>query len=81
LRGLRQRRSGNLSGNESDPAALDHRLLTIMARDWQNRRRTTGRLEQLLDYLWTCYLIARDCGVRHLTELLGKERVAEEVIL
>jgi len=66
---------------EDDPDTLDRRLLAVLARDWRRRSRTGGRLEQLLDYLWTCYLVARDCGVRQLTELLGGERVAAEVIL
>lgn len=64
----------------NDPAALDRRLLGVMTRDWR-RRRTGSRLEQLLDYLWTIYLATRDCGVRHLADLLGEERVAAETIL
>jgi hypothetical protein len=63
-----------------EPATLDHRLLTAMFRDWQQRRRSGGRLEQLLDYLWTIYLATRNCGVRHLTELLGEDRAARETI-
>jgi hypothetical protein len=65
---------------EADPAALDRRLLGDMALDWR-RRRNGSRLEQLLDYLWTIYLVTRDCGVRHLADLLGEERVARETVL
>jgi hypothetical protein len=77
-------RPGHLSHphrvKSGEPAALDHRLLTGMFRDWQQRRRSGGRLEQLLDYLWTIYLATRNCGVRHLTELLGEDRAARETI-
>ena len=64
-----------------DPAAFDRQLLTLLGRYWRHRRRIGGRLEQLLDYLWTCYLITRDCEVRQLSELLGEDRVAAEVVL
>lgn len=65
----------------ADPAALDRRLLTDLAREWQQRGRSGDRLERLLDYLWTCHLAARDCGVRHLEKLLGEARVKVETIL
>ncbi len=65
----------------TDPVGFDHLMLNDLTRDWRRRSRTGGRLEKLLDYLWTCQLVARDCGVRQLTELLGEERVAAAVIL
>jgi hypothetical protein len=64
-----------------DPAGLERLLLGGMAREWRQRSRSGGRRERLLDYLWTCQLAARDCGVRQLEKLLGETRVKEETIL
>jgi hypothetical protein len=65
----------------NEPATLDRWLLSELAGEWRQRGRSGDRLERLLDYLWTCQLAARDCGVRHLEKLLGEERVKEETIL
>lgn len=64
-----------------DPAALDRLLLSQLAGEWRRRGRGGSGMEKLLDYLWTCRLAARDCGVRHLENLLGEERVKAETIL
>lgn len=81
IRGLRRALVGRFSETAADPAALDRWLLRELAREWQLRGRNGGRLDRLLDYLWTCRLAARDCGVRHLEKLLGEARVKEETIL
>lgn len=78
---LRRALAGRHPETALDPAALDRVLLTGLAREWQRRGRSGNRLEQLLDYLWTCHLAARDCGVRHLENLLGEERVKAETVL
>lgn len=78
---LRRALAGRHPETASEPAALDRWLLTELAREWQHRGRNGDRLERLLDYLWTCHLAARDCGVRHLEKLLGEARVKEETIL
>lgn len=78
---LRRALAGRRPETAAEPAALDRWLLGELAREWQQRGRNGDRLERLLDYLWTCYLAARDCGVRHLEKLLGEARVKEETIL
>lgn len=78
---LRRTLTGRHPETALDPAALDRWLLAELAGEWRQRGRNGDRLERLLDYLWTCHLAARDCGVRHLEKLLGEARVKEETIL
>lgn len=78
---LRRVMAGRHPETAAEPAALDRLLLTEMAKEWQRRGRSGSGLERLLDYLLTCRLAARDCGVRSLENLLGETRVKEETIL
>jgi hypothetical protein len=63
-----------------DPARLDTLLLMTLLRDCRRSARTAQPLPMILAYLYSCWLTARDCGVRGLTPLLGENRIATELV-
>jgi hypothetical protein len=68
-------------GVVDDPARLDNLLLRTMVRDSRRLARTSQTLETILAYLCSCWLTARDCGVRGLSPLLGEARVETELVI
>jgi hypothetical protein len=61
------------------PARLDTLLLRTLLRDCRRAARTGRTLPMFLGYLCSCWLTARDCGVRGLTPLLSEGRIAAEL--
>lgn len=61
------------------PARLDALLLRMMKRRYQQLGRVWEPLAQIISHLCSCYLIARDAGLKPLTGLLGENRISREI--
>lgn len=68
-------------GVPDDPSRLDTLLVRIILRDCRQRARSFRTLAMFLAYLCSCWLIARDCGVRGLTPLLSEAQIERELVI
>lgn len=68
-------------GVADDPARLDTLLLRTLLRDCRRRARSSRTLAMLLSYLCSCWLTARDCGIRGLAPLLSEAQIERELVI
>jgi len=73
--------NGMNPGAAEDPARMDNLLIGKMARDFRRYSRSGQALAKLLDYILSCYIAARNCGVKGIEPLLGNVRTGVETVL
>jgi hypothetical protein len=68
-------------GIVDDPSLLDTLLVRTLLRDCRRQARSSRTLAMFLAYLCSCWLTARDCGVRGLAHLLSEAQIETELVI
>lgn len=76
-----ERLSRHDPGVEDDPARLDTLLVRTLVRDCRRQARSSRTLAMFLAYFCSCWLTARDCGVRGLAPLLNEAQIERELVV